>query len=108
MNPNYPEAETRKNAVLDAARSSGHEIVVFTAHDANEIDKVFRELPGRQIDALLVSGNPFFNGRREQIVALAAHVTMPAIFEFREFAAAGGLMSYGTVLPEQYRNVGRY
>ena len=108
INPNFPETESRKNAVLEAARSTGHEIVVFSARDANEIDKAFKDLAGQRTDALLVSGNPFFNSRREQIVALAAHVAMPAIYEWREFAATGGLMSYGTQLPEQYRQVGRY
>jgi putative ABC transport system substrate-binding protein len=108
INPNFPETESRKNAVLEAARSTGHEIVVFSARDADEIDKAFKDLAGQRTEALLVSGNPFFNSRREQIVALAAHVAMPAIYEWREFAATGGLMSYGTQLPEQYRQVGRY
>jgi putative ABC transport system substrate-binding protein len=58
--------------------------------------------------ALLVGGDPFFNTRREQLVTLANHYAIPAIYEVREFAAAGGLMSYGTSLTEAYHQVGRY
>jgi putative ABC transport system substrate-binding protein len=108
VNPNFPDAESRKSRVLEAARSTGHEIIVLSARDSNEIDKAFKDLAAQRIDALLVSGDPFFNSRREQIVALAAHVAMPAIYEWREFAATGGLTSYGTQLPEEYRQVGRY
>jgi putative tryptophan/tyrosine transport system substrate-binding protein len=55
-----------------------------------------------------VGGDPFFNARREQLVTLANHYAIPAIYEVREFAAAGGLMSYGTSLTEAYHQVGRY
>lgn len=108
MNPNFPAAEARKNDVISAARTTDHEIVALNARDPAEIDQAFKELGSLRADALLVSGDPFFNSRREQIVALANHVAIPAIYEWREFAAAGGLMSYGTVITEQFRNVGRY
>jgi putative ABC transport system substrate-binding protein len=61
-----------------------------------------------RVQALLVGGDPFFNGRREQIVTLAAHYAIPTIYELREFTAAGGLMSYGTNLPDSYRQIGIY
>ena len=64
----------------------------------------------RQLDAgaLLVSADPYFNARREQLVVLAARHAVPAIYEWREFIEAGGLVSYGTSLPGMYRQVGNY
>ena len=56
----------------------------------------------------MVAANPFFNSRREQIVTLSVHYRIPAIYEVREYAVAGGLMSYGTSLPDAYRQVGIY
>ena len=64
--------------------------------------------PGLKAGVLLVAANPFFNSRREQIVTLSVHYRIPAIYEVREYAVAGGLMSYGTSLPDAYRQVGIY
>jgi putative ABC transport system substrate-binding protein len=107
-NPTYPEVENQKRDVLAAARVSGHEIVTVSARDESEIDKVFADLPRLRIDALQVAADPFFNSRRNQIVALAARAAIPAIYEWREYVAAGGLMSYGTVIADLYRQTGRY
>ena len=80
----------------------------MTARDGGEIDTVFADLASQRVDALLVAADPFFNSRRNQIVALAARMAMPAIYEWREYVAAGGLMSDGTVIADLYRHVGRY
>jgi putative tryptophan/tyrosine transport system substrate-binding protein len=73
-----------------------------------EIDAAFAALSQIRAGALVVSSNAFFNARREQIVALAARHAVPAIYDGREYAAAGGLVSYGTSLPQGYRQVGVY
>jgi putative ABC transport system substrate-binding protein len=108
VNPNFPDTETRERLVMEAARTVGHEIVVLSARNEKEIDKLFDDLGHLRVDALLVAGDPFFNSRRDQIIALAARHAVPAMYEWREFAAAGGLMSYGAQLPQLYREIGQY
>jgi putative ABC transport system substrate-binding protein len=78
------------------------------ASNEQEIDAAFARIGETQANALLVAGDPFFNSRREQIVALAGHRSLPGIYEFREYVAAGGLMSYGISLPDNYRQMGIY
>jgi putative ABC transport system substrate-binding protein len=107
VNPNFPGAERNIEAVREAARAKRLQLRILKPGSESEIDSAFASLNDLQADALLV-GDPSFLGRREQIVALAARYTVPAIYEWREFAAAGGLMSYGTSLTGTYRNVGTY
>jgi putative tryptophan/tyrosine transport system substrate-binding protein len=80
----------------------------LNASNEGDIHTAFTTLNKLRAAALLVGGDPFFNTRREQLVTLANHYAIPAIYEVREFAAAGGLMSYGTSLTEAYHQVGRY
>jgi putative ABC transport system substrate-binding protein len=108
VNPAFPGVEAQKSAVFQAVRTTGHEIVEISARDEGEIDAAFASLPGLRVDALQVAADPFFNGRRNQIVALAARAATPAIYEWREYVAVGGLMSYGTVIADIYRQIGRY
>jgi putative ABC transport system substrate-binding protein len=91
----------------EAARAKRLRLRILKAGTESEIDAAFASLNELHADALLV-GAPSFLGRREQIVALAARYTVPAIYEWREFAAAGGLISYGTSLTDTYRNLGTY
>jgi len=107
-NPTFPDSELRQRQTIEAARSNGQEIVVVTASTEGDIDKRFAELAGLRPDAMLVAADPFFNSRRNQIVALAARYGLPAMYEWREFVTAGGLMSYGTQLPDSFRMVGQY
>jgi putative ABC transport system substrate-binding protein len=110
VNPRNPDPEAKLDAqaVEAAARAVGQQINVVAAGSDRDIDAAFATLIQRRDDALLVMGDPFFNSRREQLVALAARHGIPAIFEWREFAAAGGLMSYGASITDAYRQVGIY
>jgi putative tryptophan/tyrosine transport system substrate-binding protein len=107
-NPNYPPAMANAQDAETAGRRMGKDVAIFTAGSESEIDTAFARMSQSRPGALLVATDPFFNSRREQIVALAARHAIPAIYEWREFAEAGGLMSYGTNLVEAYRLEGVY
>jgi putative tryptophan/tyrosine transport system substrate-binding protein len=106
VNPNNPLTEPETKGMRDAARSLGLQLHILNASTEGEIDAAFGKLIELRAGALVVSGDPFFNSRGDQIVALAARHALPAIYEWREFATAGGLMSYGTDLADAYRQVG--
>jgi putative tryptophan/tyrosine transport system substrate-binding protein len=108
MNPNYPRAEVLIRNVQEAARTKGVQLDVLRAGTESEIDAAFATLVQRQAGALVVGADPFFNSRREQLVALASRHAVPAIYEWREFAVAGGLISYGTSLTAVFRQFGVY
>jgi putative ABC transport system substrate-binding protein len=91
-----------------AAHSLGQQLVVLKASTDSEIDEVFATLVQRKAGALLVSADPFFLSRRDQIVAAAMQHAIPAMYEWRQFAEAGGLMSYGIDLVDAYRQAGLY
>ena len=78
------------------------------AENEPQLKEAFATLAKARAEAVLVAADPFFNAHRQQIVALAAHHAIPAIYEFREFVAAGGLMSYGISLADAYRQIGLY
>jgi len=108
FNPNFPRAEGRMREVQEAARQTVQDLYITPASNEAEIDQAFAKFDRRRPDALLVVGDPFFNARRHQIVALAARSALPAIYDRRDFVTAGGLMSYGTNLSELYRQQGAY
>ena len=108
LNPHDPEIDLQLRDLNEGARILGQQIHVLRASSTQDIDSAFASLSELKPSALLVGANPFFNSRREQIVTLANHYRIPAIYEVREFAVAGGLMSYGTSLPDAYRQVGSY
>jgi putative ABC transport system substrate-binding protein len=81
---------------------------VLNANDENDIDQAFASAIQQGVGGLIVGADPFFNSRRDQIVALAARDRVPTIYYSREFAAAGGLMSYGASLAEGYHQAGTY
>ena len=109
VNPNEPSnAERTMRDVQEAARIKGRQLHILKAGSESEIDAVFATLDRMHIGALFVGADAFFNSRREQLVALAARYSVPAIYEWREFVAAGGLMSYGPSITAAYRQVGLY
>jgi putative tryptophan/tyrosine transport system substrate-binding protein len=108
INPNYQGAATEAVAVEAAARAIGRQLLVLNASSERDIDTAFATLAQQHVDALLIDADALFVSRRDQLVAMAARHSMPAIYDLREFAAAGGLMSYGTSLTDAYRLVGGY
>jgi putative ABC transport system substrate-binding protein len=92
----------------EAAHTLGLQIQVLNASTEDEIDTAFATLPQLRVGALVVGTGEFFTRRREQLAALAARQGVPAIYQFREYVAAGGLISYGTSLTDAYRLAGIY
>jgi putative ABC transport system substrate-binding protein len=108
VNPADPVTDVETRNLQDAARSLGLQPQILRASTASEIDAAFATLVELGARALVVSTDPFFTDQRAQIVALAARHAVPAIYVWRECAAAGGLMSYGTDLPDSFRQTGVY
>jgi putative ABC transport system substrate-binding protein len=108
VNPNNPISELLTRDVLAAAPAIGVKVQILKADTDREIDAAFVSLVQARTGALLVSSDLLFNSRIEQIVALAARHAIPTIYAFREFAVAGGLISYGPTLIEAYRQAGLY
>jgi putative ABC transport system substrate-binding protein len=108
LNPNVEDFQFRVADVQEAARTMGLQIQVLRATTDREIDAAFAALSQIRAGALVVSSNAFFNTRRELIVARAARHAIPAIYDGREYAVAGGLVSYGTNRAQGYRQAGVY
>ena len=108
MNPNFPGTERQLRDLEAAARALGLQLIVLSASTESEIDAAFATMAQQGSSALFLGADPFFNARRDQIVALAARNAIPAIYSFREFAVAGGLMSCGTDFADSYRQAGIY
>ena len=108
VNPNFPSTEAQLHDVHEAAARLGLQLIVLRANTEKDFEPAFATLVQQKASALHVCSSPFFNDRREQLVILAARHVIPAIYEWRDFPAAGGLMSYGTDLNEAYRQTGVY
>src|SRR5207244_9198966 len=98
VNPNDPNAEPMIRDVQEAARSKGLQLSVLKAGSESDFEAAFANLVPLHAGGLVVGNDPFFNSRREQLVAMAGRHAVPAIYEWREFVEAGGLISYGTSL----------
>jgi putative ABC transport system substrate-binding protein len=108
VNPNYPDAESQRKDVTEAARIIGQQVHIVHAGSESDFNGAFATLVQLKAGALLVSGDVLFNSRRDQLVALAARHAIPAIYSQREFVLAGGLMSYGANIGDAYRQAGIY
>jgi putative ABC transport system substrate-binding protein len=108
VNPRIPQTELATRDVAAAASAIGLQIDVVEASDSREIEAAFRTLVRNRADALVVGPDPFFASRRLQLATLATRHAIPAVYNIREYAEAGGLMSYGTSPSEAYRQVGIY
>jgi len=107
-----PTGRSRATAIsenlLAAARTLGLQLQLLYASTDSDLDAVFANLVQQQVGALVIGGDPFFNSRGEHIGALSVRYAVPTIFQFHEFAAGGGLVSYGADLVDSYRQVGIY
>jgi putative ABC transport system substrate-binding protein len=108
VNPKNQQYERAIGEVQEAARAKGMQLHVLKAGTEGEIDRAFAALVDVQAGALVVATDPVLDSRREQVIALASHHAIPAIYGFREFAAVGGLISYGPSLAGIYHQAGIY
>ena len=108
VNPISPNAAPEIADVRGAAQAMGLQVKMFNASTPNELNAAFAAMNGQRPDALMVGADPFFVNRREDIVALAAHLGVPAMYPQRDYVVAGGLISYGTNIANVYRQAGIY
>jgi len=108
VDPNFAGTQSFVSDVQAAALSIGKQIGVLEAPTGRDIDTAFARLAQKPIDALLVGPTALFDNRRVQLATLAAYHRVPAIYPRREFAEVGGLMSYGTIITDAYRQAGVY
>jgi putative tryptophan/tyrosine transport system substrate-binding protein len=108
VNPKNPNFASVTKTIAEAVRAVGLQARFLHASNEQELDAAFAGLPQLRAGALLVGSDPFFSGQRDHVTALAARFAIPAIYEERQFAAAGGLMSYGANFAQSYRQAGIY
>jgi len=108
LDPKFSEAEAQLKEVQLAALSLGRQIEVINASSDGEIDAAFTALVQMRAAALTIAGNPFFNNQVNRLAALATRYAIPAVFAVREYVEAGGLISYGSSIPDVYRQIGQY
>jgi putative tryptophan/tyrosine transport system substrate-binding protein len=108
LDPNFPPYEAQLRDLREAASALGLQVQDFTVSNDAAIDKAFETIKSQNIAALIVVAGPFFDTRRDKLVALAARHAVPTMYHFREFPEAGGLMSYGIDSRVTYRQIGVY
>ena len=108
VNPKNANSAVQVRDLEAAARAIGRQIHLLEAEAEGDFEAAYGKLSSARAEALAVGADPMFNNHRDRLVALAALHSMPAIYEWREFTAAGGLMSYGTSLSDSVRRAGLY
>ena len=108
INPKGDYAEQQAKELQAGAPRIGRQILILNASSERDIDTAFRTLVAGRAAGLLVAADPFFDSRREQLVVLASYHAIPAIYQWREYALAGGLMTYGSSITDLYRQAGVY
>ena len=108
VNPTSPIATAQISELEEGARVIGVQLQIFKASRKDEFAAAFADLVRKHADAIVVAADPAFNDGRDQLVTLAARHAVPAVYEWREFVEAGGLMSYGANLKDTYRQIGVY
>jgi putative tryptophan/tyrosine transport system substrate-binding protein len=108
VNPGNTRADSDIQEMEAAAQALGRQIVVAKAATDRDFETAFALLAQGSVQALVIGGDPFFNSRATQLVALASHYAIPTIYPLNEFAAVGGLMSYGSSISDAYRQAGIY
>jgi putative ABC transport system substrate-binding protein len=108
INPRNPTSESQIKDVQAAARAFGVELLILNARSEREIDAAFASSVQQRVNAVIVGADGYFVSRRDQVVGLAAHHALPAIYFLREFADIGGLISYGASISDAYRLTGDY
>jgi putative ABC transport system substrate-binding protein len=108
LNPNFPPAARQLQDLEEAAPTIHQRLFVSKASNDVELNAAFTSLIQQRVGALLVAADPYFDTRRDQIIAFANQNRLPAIYQFREYAVAGGLISYGPSITDLYRQAGIY
>jgi putative ABC transport system substrate-binding protein len=108
LNPNFADAAHQLPALEQAARMIGRRLLIAKASNDEELNAAFALLLEKRIGALQVATDPYFDTRRDRIIAFAAQNRLPAVYQFREYALAGGLVSYAPSITESYRQAGNY
>jgi ABC-type uncharacterized transport system substrate-binding protein len=108
INPKYPDADLQRRELDDAAAAIGQQVRLAEASSESEIEAAFASFSNSHVDALIAMNDPFFQSVHDQITALAARYALPTIYWDRDFAAGGGLVSYGPSLNDAFRQAGIY
>jgi putative ABC transport system substrate-binding protein len=108
VNPSNPNTETLSQSLQATSHALGLDLEVLYASTEAEFDAVFESIVQKRIGALLIGNDPFFNGRSEQLAALTVLHSVPAIYQYRQFVEAGGLLSYGASNTDSHRQLGAY